>query len=147
MTLAQSLGEGRMDRRELRAGAAVASARGLQLKPFNSSRTSMVLIRVGVVCLVCCYAAGAGSVAAQPAPGSGRLEGVVVRQDGSGVGGVLVLIEESGQRELTDAAGTYAFGRLAPATYTMVTTLGPHSMRQSEVVINTRTTTALRTVV
>src|SRR5918995_6232454 len=138
MTLAQSQLEGRMDRRELRAGAAVASARRLPLKTFNSSRTSMVLIRLGVACLVCCCAAGAGSVAAQPAAGSGRLEGVVVRQDGSGAGGVLVLIEESGQSELTDAAGKYAFGRLAPATYTVLKTLGPHSMRQSSVIIHAR---------
>jgi outer membrane receptor protein involved in Fe transport len=107
----------------------------------------MVLTLLRVVCLVCCCVAGAGSVAAQTAPGSGRLEGVVVRQDGSGVGGVLVLIEQSGQRELTDATGKYAFGRLVPATYTVVTTLGPHSVRQSEVVINARTTTTLRTVV
>lgn len=110
-------------------------------------RASMVLIRLGVVCLVCWYVAGAGRVAAQPALGSGRLEGVVVRQDGSGVGGVLVLIEESGQTELTDATGKYAFGKLAPASYTVVTTLGPHSMRQSEVVISARATTTLRTVV
>jgi outer membrane receptor protein involved in Fe transport len=107
----------------------------------------MILNRLVVVCLVFCFVAGAGSVAAQPVPGSGRLEGVVVRQDGSGVGGVLVLIEESGQNELTDAAGKYAFGGLSPATYTVLKTLGPQSVRQSGVVIKARATTTLRTVV
>jgi hypothetical protein len=55
----------------------------------------------------------------------------VLRQDGSGVGGVLVLIEDIGQSELTDATGKCAFGRLAPGTYTVLSTLGPQSMRQS----------------
>src|SRR6267142_289625 len=103
----------------------------------------MMLNRPGVVALALCAVAVAGSVAAQPAPGSGRLEGVVVRQDGSGVGGVLVLIEELRRSELTDTTGKYAFGGLAPATYTVLSTLGPQSLRQSGVVVNAGATTRL----
>ena len=107
----------------------------------------MILNRIGFVCLAFCSVAGAGSVAAQPAPNSGRLEGVVVRQDGSGVGGVLVLIEELRRSELTDTTGKYAFGGLPPATYTVLSTLGPQSQRQSGVVIKGGATTMLRAVV
>jgi hypothetical protein len=68
----------------------------------------------------------------------------VLRQDASGVGGVLVLIQEIGQSELTDATGKCAFGRLAPGTYTVRSTRGPQSLRQSGVVISVRATTTLR---
>jgi outer membrane receptor protein involved in Fe transport len=107
----------------------------------------MILNRLGGVCVAVCSLASAGNVAAQPAPGPGRLEGVVIRQDGSGVGGVLVLIEELGQSELTDATGKYAFGRLAAGSYSVLSSLGPRSLRQSGVVISSRATTTLRTVV
>ena len=136
-----------MDRREPPEGASDVSASAFPLKALKSAGTLMIPIQVGVLCLAFSFVASAGSLAAQPASGSGRLEGVVVREDGSGVGGVLVLIEESGQRELTDATGKYAFDRLVPATYTVLKTLGPHSVRQSGVVINARATTTLRTAV
>jgi hypothetical protein len=58
-----------------------------------------------------------------------------------------VLVEETGHSELTDVNGKYAFGRLAPATYTVLNTLGPQSVRQSGVIVSPRATTTLRTVV
>ena len=91
--------------------------------------------------------AGTASVAAQPQRGSGRLEGFVVRQDGSGVGGIVVLIEELRRSELTDATGRYAFGGIPPGTYTLQSTLGSHSLRQPGVVVSARATTTLRAVV
>jgi outer membrane receptor protein involved in Fe transport len=100
-----------------------------------------------IACLAICSMAGTESVAAQAARGSGRLEGAVVREDGSGVGGVVVLVEELGLSELTDATGKYSFGGIASGTYTVSATLGPHSLRQPGVVITARTTTTLRTVV
>jgi outer membrane receptor protein involved in Fe transport len=100
-----------------------------------------------IASLAVCSVAGTASVAAQPAHGSGRLEGIVARQDGSGVGGVVVLVQELGLSELTDAAGKYVFGRIAPGTYTVLATLGPHSTRQPGVVITDRTATRMRTVV
>jgi hypothetical protein len=136
-----------MDRRELGTGASDASASAFPIKTFKCPRMSMIPNWLGVVSVAFCLVASAASIAAQPAPGSGRLEGVVVREDGLGVGGVQVLIEESGHSELTDATGKYVVGGIAPATYTVLTTLGPHSMRQSGVVITARATTTLRTVV
>jgi hypothetical protein len=106
----------------------------------------MILNRLVVVCVAVCSAVPA-IVAAQPASGSGRLEGIVVRQDGSGVGGVLMLVQEVGLSELTDGSGKYVFGRMRPGTYTVLSTLGPHSLPQPGVVITDSTTTTLRTVV
>ena len=106
----------------------------------------MILNRLVAHCLTVSLA-GTASVAAQPERGSGRLEGFVVRQDGSGVGGVVVLIEELRRSELTDATGRYAFGGLAPGTYTLHSTLGSHSLRQPGVVVSARATTTLRAVV
>jgi len=106
-----------------------------------------ILNRLMAVCVAVCSATGPAIVTAQPATGSGRLEGVVVREDGSGIGGVVMVVEELGLRELTDATGKYAFGRIRPGTYTVVSTLGPNSLRQLGVVITARITTTLRTVV
>jgi len=107
----------------------------------------MMLNRLATLFLAVCSFAGAENIAAQSAPGFGRLEGIVVHEDGSGVGGVLVRIEESGRTELTDATGKYAFGRLEGGTYTVLSSLGPRSQRQPGVVITSRSTTTLRTVV
>jgi outer membrane receptor protein involved in Fe transport len=107
----------------------------------------LILNLLTAVSVAVCAAAGPASVAAQPASGSGRLEGIVVRQDGFGVGGVVMLVQELGVSELTDAAGKYVFGQLAPGTYTLLSTLGPHSLRRPGVVITDRTATTLRTVV
>ena len=100
-----------------------------------------------VAWLAVCSMVGPASVAAQPLRGSGRLEGVVVRQDGSAVGGVVVLVEELRLRELTDATGKYAFDATAPGTYTVLSTLGAQSLRRPGVVITARATMTLRTVV
>lgn len=107
----------------------------------------IILNRLAVVCVAVCSAAGPAIVAAQPSSGPGRLEGMVIRQDGSGVGGVVMLVQELGLSELTDATGKYVFGRIRPGTYTVLSTLGPHSLRQPGVVITNRTRTTLRTVV
>jgi outer membrane receptor protein involved in Fe transport len=112
---------------------------------FTSNR--MIVKRLIVVCVAVSSAAAPAIAAAQPTSASGRLEGIVVREDGSGVGGVVMLVQELGLSELTDATGKYVFGRMAPGTYTVAATLGPHSQRQSGVVITARTTTTLRTVV
>ena len=100
-----------------------------------------------IACLAICSMAGTESVSAQATRGSGRLEGAVVREDGSGVGGVVVLVEELGLSELTDASGKYSFGGIAPGTYTLLSTLGSRSLRQPGLVITERATTTVRTVV
>ncbi|HEU5254772.1 MAG TPA: TonB-dependent receptor [Vicinamibacterales bacterium] len=117
------------------------------LVPIAPTGTRMILNRLVVVCVALCFAARPAIAAAQPASGPGRLEGVVVRQDGSGVGGVVMLVQELGLSELTDTTGKYVFGRVAPGTYTVLATLGPHALREPGVVITSRTTTTLRTVV
>ena len=106
----------------------------------------MILNRL-VALFIVSWLVGTVSVAAQPSSGPGRLEGLVVRQDGSGVGGVLVLIEELDRSELTDATGKFAFSGLAAGTYTVLSTQGSQSLRQPAIVISARATTTLRAVV
>jgi hypothetical protein len=60
----------------------------------------LILNRLVVVCIAVCCAAGPAIVAAQPASGPGRLEGIVVRRDGAGVGGVVMHVQELGLSEL-----------------------------------------------
>jgi outer membrane receptor protein involved in Fe transport len=87
----------------------------------------MTLNRLAVVCGFVCFFAFASLVAAQT---PGRIEGRIVRQDdGAGIGGVTVVVEELGRAELTDADGKYAFQRVAPGTYNILATLGPQSTR------------------
>jgi outer membrane receptor protein involved in Fe transport len=109
----------------------------------------MHLRRLVVVCLALWTVPSGGTLAAQTSgPGSGRLEGQVVRQDDrSGVGGVNVLVEELGKAELTDASGKYAFGGIPAGTYTVLLTLGPQSKRQPGVAIKARATSTLITPV
>jgi len=133
--------------REPRLGFSDTSAPAFSAEDVHKRPTSRILNRLGVVCLAFCSLAGVRSAAAQPAPGSGRLEGVVVREDGSGVGGVLVVIEELRQSALTDTTGKYAFGGLLPATYTVLSSLGPDSLRQPGVLISAGATTTLLAVV
>jgi len=115
---------------------------------FLSERATSIIFRpLRAICLAVCAVAVASSATAQPAPGSGRLEGIVVREDGSGVGGVLVLIEELGKSELTDVNGRYAFGGIPAGTYRLLSALGPQSLQQSGVVVSAGTTTTLRAVV
>ena len=94
-----------MDRRLLMS---VIGDGGVRREPVISTAPTgkrIILNRLAVVCVALCSAAGPAIVAAQPSNGPGRLEGIVVRQDGSGVGGVVMLVQELGLSELTDATG------------------------------------------
>lgn len=60
--------------------------------------------------------------------GQGRLEGRVVRDDGSGVRGVTALLDESAATAVTDQNGNFSFGSLAVGTYALTLILGANSM-------------------
>ncbi len=54
----------------------------------------------------------------------GGIEGNVLRADGSGVGGVAVVVNETGDAELTGSDGSFEFPGVAPGTYSLSFTLG-----------------------
>lgn len=57
----------------------------------------------------------------------GRIEGTVAGQDGTGLGGVRVVVGGIRASRTTDVAGHYAFNRVAPGTYTLTFTLAGHN--------------------
>jgi iron complex outermembrane receptor protein len=72
----------------------------------------------------------AGSAAAQD---PGRLEGRITRQDGAGLNGVSVRIEQLDQVTLTDASGAYSFAGVPAGTYDLTFSLSDHSVQESGV--------------
>lgn len=74
------------------------------------------------------------------AQGDGRLAGRVVRQDGSPLGGVMVLVRETGAVQWTAADGRYQFARLPRGPYTLLLSLGNYSTTEPIVVTDVTAT-------
>lgn len=55
---------------------------------------------------------------------TGGIEGALTRQDGSGIGGAAVVINETGAATITGRGGQFSFASVAPGTYTLSFTLG-----------------------
>lgn len=73
---------------------------------------------------------GIGLAYAQDA---GRIEGRVTQQDGPGLGGVTVHIDELGESVTTDSEGFYSFHAVPPGTYTLTYTLADRTTGESGV--------------
>lgn len=67
----------------------------------------------------------------------GRINGVVKQKDGSPVGGAVVVLNERGSAEVTNADGKYGFDRVAAGKYTLTITLGDHTATESVTVSST----------
>ena len=65
---------------------------------------------------------------------SGRIEGRVTRRDGSGVSGVTVVVNETGNSTLTDPEGRFTLSDLAPGTVKITFLLGTNSVTADRVV-------------
>jgi outer membrane receptor for ferrienterochelin and colicins len=79
--------------------------------------------------------------AAAFAQASGRLAGRVTREDGSGLSGVIVTINELGQATVTDNNGNYSFDNVAAGSYTVVFTAGDQAETLSNVTVSGGSTT------
>ncbi|MDX1501559.1 MAG: TonB-dependent receptor [Thermoanaerobaculia bacterium] len=93
-------------------------------------RTSLLLL--GLVCL---------ALTPLAAQGSGRIEGSVVRQDGAGLGGVAVVLVETGAAELTGGNGAFTFAVVPAGTYTISYTLGANTAESAGVEVTAGQTT------
>ncbi len=100
-------------------------------------RARRLALLVGVAMLV--------STVALAAPGS--LEGKVLNQDRSGVGGVTVVVQELGEATLTDNNGAFAFRGIPAGTYSVVFTLGDDTITELDVAVSDGATTALEMTV
>ncbi len=88
------------------------------------------------------------SLAASPAiceQATGQIEGRVVGQDGVGVGGVTVALEDQPGVVLTAADGRFAFAQVAPGRHTLTFMLGrhPEQMQVVDVAAGATATTEL----
>src|SRR5262245_43223222 len=72
----------------------------------------------------------AGLAMAQDA---GRIEGRVTREDGSGISGVSVRLDQLDQVVLTDAEGNFAFAGVPPGTYNLTYSLLDYTDTQESV--------------
>jgi len=79
----------------------------------------------GILGLALCLAAAPTHAASESA--GGRIEGRVVRADGAGVGGVVVVVNETSAVVLTDATGRFSFVGVPAGVYSLSYTLGDNA--------------------
>ena len=70
----------------------------------------------------------------------GRLEVRLAREDGSGVAGATIIVNETGATGVTGADGQFTFANLPAGTYSVTLTLGDHSLTISDLQIAAGTT-------
>lgn len=87
--------------------------------------------------------AGSGLAMAQE---QGRIEGRVTREDGSGITGVSVRLDQLDQVVLTDEMGSFYFAHVPPGTYTLTYSLLDNSETQDGVAVTAGQTAAVERV-
>jgi iron complex outermembrane receptor protein len=100
----------------------------------------------GKPCVVFAVVLMLAAPAAQ-AQGSGQIEGQVAREDGSGVGGVTVVVDEVGGASLTGNDGSFAFGGLATGSYSLSFTLSDNVASETDIVVTVGETTMVKKIV
>ncbi|HEX6202706.1 MAG TPA: TonB-dependent receptor [Thermoanaerobaculia bacterium] len=88
-----------------------------------------------------------GSALPALAQGTGSIEGRIVRQGGTPLGGVTVAIADTSRVQLTGANGAFSFDQVPAGTYTVTFTLGDQSTAVEEVTVTAGQSTALDPVV
>jgi iron complex outermembrane receptor protein len=81
------------------------------------------------------------------ADGGGGIEGRVVRTDGSGVGGVRVLLVETSVSRVSDVDGRFAFAGLVAGSYSITLTLGQNTLSLPAIAVTDGATTRLEATV
>ena len=96
-------------------------------------RTVVSLCVVGLALAFC-----PGLAAAQE---SGRIEGRVVRDDGNGVAGVSVVLNETETTVITGSNGVFTFANIVPGTYSVTMVLGANVVTVSVMQVSAGATT------
>jgi iron complex outermembrane receptor protein len=78
---------------------------------------------------------------------TGRIEGRVVREDGTPVSGVSVVLNERSLTAITDANGAFAFTALAPGTYSVTFVLGTNVVTREQIQVQAGQATPLEETV
>lgn len=74
---------------------------------------------------------------------TGGIEGNLAREDGTALGGVAVIVDETGAIATSARDGSYRFGGLAPGTYSLSFTLGENSEAREGVEVAAGETTTV----
>jgi len=99
----------------------------------------MVNIRTGIIALVCLALVAPAAIA----QGNGSIQGRVAREDGTGLGGVSVVVNELGLAELTDTQGNFSFNAVPPGNYTVSFTLADKAVTDTGVEVASGAVTTL----
>lgn len=78
---------------------------------------------------------------------AGRIEGRIARTDGSALGGVSVVLNETSATAITGNDGRFTFGRVLPGTYSITITLGENLTAIENVQVAPGSTTEVAPVV
>ncbi|MFA6956339.1 MAG: TonB-dependent receptor plug domain-containing protein [Thermoanaerobaculia bacterium] len=71
----------------------------------------------------------------------GRISGRITKSDGGGIGGVVVVLNETRDAVLTDSNGSYAFEHIPPGTYSLTYTAGDNGDTEAGVAVTAGQTT------
>ncbi len=71
----------------------------------------------------------------------GRIEGRVMGQDDTPLGGVTVIVHETRKTTLTDRSGNYSFSHVLAGSYTLVFSYGEAQITKPDVVVTGGSTT------
>ena len=112
---------------------------GNRYAPSGRSKSGHVLTMLCLTVLVHLCLAGSGHAQER----TGRVQGRLIREDGSGVVGAAVVLNESGATGVTGTSGQFAFSNLQPGTYSVTLTLGANSVTLSGVRVTAGTTQTL----
>jgi outer membrane receptor protein involved in Fe transport len=107
--------------------------------------TLRLVTTLAVAALLTVLSPGSPARAADPAT-LGGIEGSTTTGDGVQLGGVRVLLSETGAERVTDRTGRFAFTGLEPGSYTLTFSFGPNPASESVVVVEPDTTTEVRWV-
>jgi iron complex outermembrane receptor protein len=86
-----------------------------------------------VLLIALCFAFLSADVAT--AQETGRITGRIVREDGTGLGGVTVVVNEISAADITDSDGTFVFDRVPAGTYSITFILGENADTESGVTV------------
>ena len=75
--------------------------------------------------------------------GTGRIKGRVIRADGSGVGGVSVVLNEIGATDITATNGAFFFDDVPEGAYSITLALGENTTTLADVSVTADATTEL----
>ncbi len=81
------------------------------------------------------------------AQASGGLEGTIQRENGSGIGGVSVVVNELGLAEVTDSRGRFRFPGIPAGTYSLSFSLGDYEAGLEDVAVSAGATSTVEETV